>query len=425
MCGRSLPERRPSLLPQSISIMPVIQSSPDKAFTPVILGLFTGVTALIASEFIPVSLLTPISEGLGITPGTAGQTVTAVGAAAFLTSLLIAPMLPGTDRGRLLLLFTFLTALSNALIAWTDSVAVHFLARALLGFCVGGFWSLSVSVVQRLVHLKALPKAFSIVYSGVSVATLVALPGASAMSEAFGWRSVFWAAALLSAVTFVWQFLTMPAVKPNQSAGFSAMKEPLRDRRVVFGLFATFASYAGYHTVFTYVRPVLEESAGLSPSGVSIALLVYALVNVAGTLIAGKLYEKNFAPAFMATALLALAAPILMWALSGHIAVIGALILSALVFGFIPVGWSVWMVRTVPGHTEVVGGLYVAVVQGSVGFAANMGGMLYDVSGVMPLFLMSAALALFGLLLIPGALFGRITGFSSARAASRSVEGAR
>ena len=43
--------------------MPVIQSSPDKAFTPVILGLFTGVTALIASEFIPVSLLTPISEG--------------------------------------------------------------------------------------------------------------------------------------------------------------------------------------------------------------------------------------------------------------------------------------------------------------------------------------------------------------------------
>ena len=72
---------------------------------------------------------------------------------------------------------------------------MHFLARALLGFCVGGFWSLSVSVVQRLVHLKALPKAFSIVYSGVSVATLVALPGAPAMSEAFGWRSVFWAAA--------------------------------------------------------------------------------------------------------------------------------------------------------------------------------------------------------------------------------------
>ena len=86
-----------------------------------------------------MSLLTPISEGLGITPGTAGQTVTAVGAAAFITSLLIAPLLPKTDRGRLLLLFTFLTALSNALIAWTDSVAVHFLARALLGFCVGGF----------------------------------------------------------------------------------------------------------------------------------------------------------------------------------------------------------------------------------------------------------------------------------------------
>lgn len=217
----------------------------------------------------------------------------------------------------------------------------------------------------------------------------------------------------------------MPAVKPNQPAGFPAMKAPLRDRRVVFGLFATFASYAGYHTVFTYVRPVLEESAGLSPAGVSIALLVYALVNVAGTLIAGKLFERNFAPAFIGTTVLALAAPILMWALSGHAAVIGALILSALVFGFIPVGWSVWMVRTVPGHTEVVGGLYVAVVQGSVGLAANAGGVLYDASGVEPLFLMSAAIALFGLILVPGALFGRFGCFSAARAASHSVEGAR
>ena len=372
---------------------------------PVILGLFTGVTALIASEFIPVSLLTPISEGRGITPGTAGQTVTAVGAAPPSLHLphralerphcvdglgrgaLSRPRAPRLLRGRLLVALRLGRAAPRSPEGAPQGV-LHRLFRR--------FGRNSCGAPRGIGHERSLRLALGLLGSGP-----------------------------LSALTFVRQLLTMPAVKPNQSAGFSAMKAPLRDRRVVFGLFATFASYAGYHTVFTYVRPVLEESAGRSPSGVSIALLVYALVNVAGTLIAGKLYERNFAPAFIGTSVLALAAPILMWARSGHAAVIGALILSALVFGFIPVGWSVWMVRTVPGHTEVVGGLYVAVVQGSVWLAANAGGVLYDASGVEPLFLMSAAIALFGLILVPGALFGRIGSFSADRAASHSIEGAR
>lgn len=56
-----------------------------------VFSLFMGVTSLIAAEFIPVSLLTPIAQELAISEGMAGQSVTIVGVFAVVTSLLLAP----------------------------------------------------------------------------------------------------------------------------------------------------------------------------------------------------------------------------------------------------------------------------------------------------------------------------------------------
>ncbi|MDO5530751.1 MFS transporter [Sutterella sp.] len=380
------------------------QSVSDRAVTPVTLSLFAGVTALIASEFTPVSLLTPIAGALGISTGTAGQTVTAVGAAAFLTSLLIAPLFPRTDRRLLMLAFTLIAAVSNALIAVTESVALHFAARAALGLSVGGFWSLSVAYVQSVVSRKALAGAFSVVYAGVSVATLVALPGAAALSDAFGWRAIFAAVAALTFITFLWQWRTLPEVRPAQTAGLAAFREVLAEPAARFGLLATFTAYAGYHTVFTYVRAVLETSAGLTGSALSTTLLVYAVINVIGTFVAGRLFASAFRAAFAGTAVAALAAPLLMLLLEGSVAIVGPVFLAAFVFGFIPVGWSVWLVRTLPHRTEIFGGLSVAVTQLSIGAAANAGGLLFDSTGTTSLFILSAVLCAGTLALLPGTM---------------------
>ncbi|GKT28688.1 MFS transporter [Aduncisulcus paluster] len=70
-----------------------------------VFSLFVGVTSLVAAEFIPISLLTPIAQDLAITEGMAGQTVTVVGIFAVLTSLLLAPLTKGINRRHILLTF--------------------------------------------------------------------------------------------------------------------------------------------------------------------------------------------------------------------------------------------------------------------------------------------------------------------------------
>ncbi|MEE0816482.1 MAG: MFS transporter, partial [Desulfovibrio fairfieldensis] len=89
----------------------------DTAHWPAVFSLFMGVTCLIAAEFMPVSLLTPMARDLAVTEGMAGQTVTAVGVFAVLTSLLLSPLTRGMDRRRILLAFSLLLTVSNLLVA--------------------------------------------------------------------------------------------------------------------------------------------------------------------------------------------------------------------------------------------------------------------------------------------------------------------
>lgn len=82
-----------------------------------VFSLFMGVTSLIAAEWIPISLLTPMARALAVTEGMAGQTVALVGLFAVLTSLLLAPLTKGINRRRILLTFSFLRVVSSIIVA--------------------------------------------------------------------------------------------------------------------------------------------------------------------------------------------------------------------------------------------------------------------------------------------------------------------
>ncbi len=66
------------------------------------------VATLIASEFMPVSLLTPLAADLHMTEGHAGQAIAVSGLFAVLTSLVISTTTRGVDRRTVLLVLTVL-----------------------------------------------------------------------------------------------------------------------------------------------------------------------------------------------------------------------------------------------------------------------------------------------------------------------------
>src|SRR5882757_1651274 len=113
-----------------------IASSRTPAWSAV-LALTLCVGTLIASEFMPVSLLTPIASDLHLTEGQAGQAISVSGIFAVLTSLLVAGATARIDRRSVLLAFTLLMIVSGAIVAFAPNFAAFMVGRALLGICIG------------------------------------------------------------------------------------------------------------------------------------------------------------------------------------------------------------------------------------------------------------------------------------------------
>ena len=122
-----------------------------------VLALSVGAFALVASEFMPVSLLTPIAADLHISEGQAGQAISVSGAFAVMTSLFISSLAGRLDRKVLLLSLTLLMIVSGTVVAFAPNYVAFMIGRALIGVAIGGFWSMSAATAMRLVPDQHVP----------------------------------------------------------------------------------------------------------------------------------------------------------------------------------------------------------------------------------------------------------------------------
>lgn len=103
------------------------------------------VACLITVEFLPVSLLTPMAQDLGISEGVAGQSVTTTAFVAMFASLFITSIIRSTDRRYVVILFSVLLTLSCLLVSFANSFALLLLGRACLGLALGGTGDVGVA----------------------------------------------------------------------------------------------------------------------------------------------------------------------------------------------------------------------------------------------------------------------------------------
>jgi NADP-dependent 3-hydroxy acid dehydrogenase YdfG len=155
---------------------------------------------LIASEFMPVSLLTPIAHDLRATEG-AAQAISISGLFAVVTSLFIATIAGRFDRRHVLIGLTGLMLSSLILIALAPNFGVLMVARAILGIVIGGFWSLATATVMRLVPQDSVPKALGVIYTGNAVATAFAAPIGSYLGGIMEAIPVAWSTWLSKGIT--------------------------------------------------------------------------------------------------------------------------------------------------------------------------------------------------------------------------------
>lgn len=278
-----------------------------------VFALTMCVSTLIASEFMPVSLLTPIASGLQVTEGQAGQAIGVSGIFAVVTSLFIAAAARGIDRRVLLLVLTGLMIASGLIVSFAPNYPVFMIGRALLGVVIGGFWSMSAAIVMRLVPEDAVPRALGLLNGGNALATSVAAPLGSFLGQFIGWRGAFFCVVPLGAVTLAWLFFSLPKMPSRERAHSMAAFKVLRRPQVPLGMLAVALFFMGQFALFTYLRPFLETVTRVDVSTLSLMLLGLGLAGLAGTyaigfalnrVLYGLLIAMPLAMAAMATSLI-------------------------------------------------------------------------------------------------------------------------
>ncbi|MDU7838429.1 MAG: MFS transporter [Pantoea sp.] len=360
-----------------------------------------GVFGLITAEFLPVSLLTPIAASLQVSEGQAGQTVTVTALVALLTSLVVGSVTRRLDRRVVMLAFTLLLVASALLVALASNLTLILLARVLLGMAIGGFWTLSTAITMRLVPSDQVPRALSIVFSGISLATIIAAPLGSYLGGLIGWRNIFMLTAGLGVLALIWQSFTLPAMPPENKARSGGVLDLLRIGLMRWGMLAVIMMFTGHFAFFTYLRPFLESSAQLNLNQLSLVLLAFGVANFFGTSLAGYLVTRSVSLTLSAMALVMSATALLLVSFVDVSWLVGAgVALWGLAFGSMPTGWSTWISRAVPDDAESGGGLLVATIQLAITAGAAAGGWMFDLQGAGGVFLASGVLMLLASLTI-------------------------
>lgn len=356
------------------------------------------VFALIASEFMPVSLLTLLATDLQVSEGVAGQGIAISAAFAVLTSLSITWLAGSMDRKTLLLILTGLMAVSGTVVALAPNFTLYMLGRALLGVVIGGFWSMSAATAMRLVPDDQVAKALAIFNGGNAMATVIAAPLGSYLGAVIGWRGAFLCLVPVAVVALVWQWLSLPSMKAQvRKRPAGNVFRLLGTRSVVLGMTACGAFFMGQFALFTYLRPFLETVTLVDATTLSLILLVIGVAGLAGTLLIGSLLKKGLYRTLMTIPVLMAVIALALIPFGTWVAAVAILLgLWGLMATAAPVGWWNWIAQAMPNDAEAGGGLMVAVVQFAIASGSILGGWLFDHSGYQSTFTASATILLLG-----------------------------
>lgn len=359
-----------------------------------VLSMALCVAMLIASEFMPVSLLTPMAEGLHATEGQTGQAISISGLFAVAASMVITTAAGTLNRKWVLVAMTAFMLLSLVLVAAAPNFAVLMIGRALLGICIGSFWSLATAVIMRLVPESDVPRALALMYGGQAIAAAFAAPIGSYLGGMFGWRAVFWALTPIVAVNLVWHLIALPSLPARERQDFRTMFGLLKRPYFLRGLIAAMLSWGSAFTMFTYLRPFLEQVTGVDVTMLSILLLALGCAGFVGTWASGRFLSGNVAPLLRLPALLMGGCTLGLLFFGGSVIAAGLfLAIWGAMNTAMSVIWMTWMSQNADDAPEAAGSLMVAAIQASILLGAVVGGLLLDSMTVFATLIGSVVLA--------------------------------
>jgi len=360
-----------------------------KRSTFALLALAVSAFAIGTTEFISVGLLPLIPQDLKISVTTAGLTVSLYALGVMFGAPILTSLTSAMSRKSLLLWIMIIFILGNTIAASASSIGILLAARVISAFSHGVFMSIGSTIAADIVPENRRASAISIMFSGLTVATVTGVPFGTFIGQQFGWRFAFILIVIVGIIAFIANSILVPSdLKKPARTTFRSQLNLVRNGRILMVFIITALGYGGTFVVFTYLSPLLHDITGFKTSTVAIILLVYGVAIAIGNIIGGKLSNrKPLQSLFYMFIFQAIVLFILMFTAPFKIAgLITIFFMGLLAFMNVP-GLQVYAVmlaeRFVPSSVDVASALNIAAFNAGIAIGSYLGGVITNSLGLI------------------------------------------
>ena len=266
-----------------------------------ILALAVASFCIGTTEFVIMGLLPEIAADLGVTIPAAGLLVTGYALGVVVGAPVIAIATASMPRKPVLVALAALFALGNLLCAVAPTYWLLMAARVVTSLAHGTFFGVGAVVATGLVAPERKASAISVMFTGLTVATLLGVPAGAWLGLQFGWRSTFWAVTAIGVAASATVFALVPGSGSGASLDLRNEFKAVARTPVLMALLTTAFGFAGVFTVYTYVQPALIGVAGFSAEAVSPILLLFGVGMILGNVLGGRLADRALRRALFGT----------------------------------------------------------------------------------------------------------------------------
>ncbi|MDQ0990546.1 MFS transporter [Streptomyces sp. V3I7] len=259
-----------------------------------LLALAVGAFGIGTTEFVMMGLLPDVADDLHISIPTAGHLVSAYALGVVIGAPLLAAATARMSRRTVLVALMGLFTVGNVLSAFAPDYHWLLAARFLSGLPHGAFFGVGAVVAAGLVAPERKARSVSRMFLGLTVANVVGVPVATLMGQHLGWRATFLAVGVIGLAAIASLLLLIPRDSAEAPAvGLRRELAALRSLPVWLAQATTVAGFAALFSAYSYITPMLTDSAGYAHASVTVLLALFGVGATAGNLLGGRLSDHS------------------------------------------------------------------------------------------------------------------------------------
>ncbi|SEE12135.1 Predicted arabinose efflux permease, MFS family [Rhizobiales bacterium GAS188] len=252
-----------------------------------LIWLTLGAFVIGTEAFVIAGLLPDIAQDLGQSIAMTGHLVTLFALAYAVGTPIMAVATGAVERKRLLVASLSLFALANLVAAIAPNFVSLIGARLLLALTAGTFMPAASAYAALSVGPERRGRAISLVYGGMTLATVLGLPLGTSIGQALGWRATFVSVAILTVLAVIGILIALPKQAAPPAVSLAARIAVARRGEVLSILALTALCLSGAFVMFTYIAPFLQGPAGFAPGTLPLILMAFGVAGAIGNIIAG------------------------------------------------------------------------------------------------------------------------------------------